>query len=149
MTYKPVSNFVAFIYIEEVKQKHGGVLPFAGMSAIDVSTGEVFILESYSQLNDDKLSLDEILRFIKSLSPKEIIIVKEKIQKLTDDYIIDYLNLNGQMFQFKEYNPEYNKIHNTWKEANFNFNTIKWTNYYPSVHFSEDVVNQQLKYLNC
>lgn len=44
-------------------------------------------------------------------------------------------------------NPEYNKIHNTWKEANFNFNTIKWTNYYPSVHFSEDVVNQQLKYL--
>lgn len=110
LTYKPVSNFVAIIYIEEVKQKHGGVLPFAGMSAIDVSTGEVFIHESYSQLNDDKLSLDEILRFIKSLSPKEIIIVKEKIQKLTDDYIIDYLNLNGQMFQFKDYIPEYNKI---------------------------------------
>jgi hypothetical protein len=44
-------------------------------------------------------------------------------------------------------NPEYQKIFNIWKQANFNFNSIKWTNYYPGVHFSSDVVDQQKELL--
>jgi hypothetical protein len=39
-------------------------------------------------------------------------------------------------------NPEYTKIFDMWKTANFNFNAIKWTNYYPGIHFSCDVVDQ-------
>jgi len=48
-------------------------------------------------------------------------------------------------------NPEYENIFNIWKKANFNFNSIKWTNYYPGVHFSSDVVDEQKKLLklNC
>lgn len=44
-------------------------------------------------------------------------------------------------------NPGYNEIFSIWKKANFNLNSIKWTNYYPEIHFSKDVVNQQLEYL--
>lgn len=39
-------------------------------------------------------------------------------------------------------NPEYNKIYDIWKTANFNLQAIKWTNYYPGVHFSENVVKE-------
>ena len=35
--------------------------------------------------------------------------------------------------------PGYNEILNSWKQANYNFNAIKWTNYYPETHFSKDV----------
>jgi hypothetical protein len=37
-------------------------------------------------------------------------------------------------------NPEYTKILDTWKKANFKLDTIKWTNYYPGKDFTEDVV---------
>ena len=45
-------------------------------------------------------------------------------------------------------NPEYNKIYDIWKKANFNFNSIKWTNYYPGVHFDEQVVERQREQLS-
>mgnify|MGYP000704010731 FL=1 len=32
-------------------------------------------------------------------------------------------------------NPEYSKIYNMWKDAQFNEAAMKWTNYYPNVHF--------------
>lgn len=45
-------------------------------------------------------------------------------------------------------NPEYNKILDMWKRANFNLDSIKWTNYYPGVHFPQEVVNKQQDNLN-
>lgn len=110
LTYKPVSNFMAVIYIEEIIQKHGGVLACTGLCAIDVSTGDVFIHESHSHINDDKLCLDEILRFIKSLAPKEIVIFKENLQKTTDNFIIEYLDLKGKLYNIRDAIIEYNKI---------------------------------------
>jgi DNA mismatch repair protein MutS len=109
-SYKSASNFVANLYIEEILQKNGTVLACIGMSAIDVSTGEVYVHEAYSQSNDDKLSLDETLRFLNSLLPKEIIIHKENLKKLKDDYLIEYLELNGKFYQFKNVNKEHNKL---------------------------------------
>jgi hypothetical protein len=32
-------------------------------------------------------------------------------------------------------NPEYLKIYNQWKSANFNMSAVGWINYYPSAHF--------------
>jgi hypothetical protein len=37
-------------------------------------------------MNDDKLGLDETVRFLNSCVPKEILIIKENLNKLTDDY---------------------------------------------------------------
>jgi hypothetical protein len=45
-------------------------------------------------------------------------------------------------------NLEYSKIHNMWKEAQFNEAAMKWTNYYPGKHFSEDIVNAVASELN-
>ncbi len=110
LTYKPTSNFVANVYIEEILQKGGIQLACVGMSAMDISTGEVYIHESYSQMNDDKLGLDETIRFLNSISPKEIIINKENMQKLTDDYMIEYLELEGKYFTFKEINKDHTRL---------------------------------------
>lgn len=110
LTYKPMSNFVANVCIEEILQKGGMRLACIGMSAMDVSTGEVFVHESYSQMNDDKLGLDETIRFLNSISPKEIIINKEGMQKLTDDYMIEYLELEGKYYTFKDINKEHTKL---------------------------------------
>lgn len=39
-------------------------------------------------------------------------------------------------------NPEYYKILKSWQEANFNLEAVKWTNYYPGLDFSKDIVDQ-------
>jgi DNA mismatch repair protein MutS len=108
--YKPTSNFVSVICIEEIKQKSGQLLSCIGMSAIDVSTGEVFVHESHAQFNDDKLGLDETHRFLKSLMPKEVLIFKENLQKISDEYMVEYLDLRGKFYQFREYNKNHLKI---------------------------------------
>lgn len=44
-------------------------------------------------------------------------------------------------------NSEYSKIHQMWLNANFNPASVKWTNYYPGKHFSEEVTKSAAKYL--
>jgi DNA mismatch repair protein MutS len=110
LAYKPTSNFVANVCVEEILQKGGMQLACIGMSAIDVSTGEVYVHESYSQMNDDKLGLDETIRFLNSISPKEIIINKENMQRLTDDYMIEYLELEGKYYTIKDINKEHTRL---------------------------------------
>jgi len=109
-SYKPTSNFVAVICIEEIPQKNNTVLSCVGMSAIDVSTGEVYLHESHSKLTDDKLGLDETIRFLNSLVPKETIIYKENLVKLSDEYIIEYLDLEGKFYQIRDINKDHLKI---------------------------------------
>lgn len=38
-------------------------------------------------------------------------------------------------------NPEYAKIYNIWTAANYNLKSIKWTNYYPGIHFDNSIVD--------
>ena len=45
-------------------------------------------------------------------------------------------------------NPEYAKILELWKNANFNLESIKWTNYYPAKDFPDGVVNHIAQELN-
>jgi len=45
-------------------------------------------------------------------------------------------------------NSEYGKIHTIWKEANFNTNAMKWTNYYPNEHFPQEFVDDVADHLN-
>lgn len=40
-------------------------------------------------------------------------------------------------------NPNYSQILNIWETANFNLKSIKWTNFYPGIHFSNDIVEEQ------
>jgi hypothetical protein len=39
-------------------------------------------------------------------------------------------------------NLEYLKIYNQWTQAKFNLSAIKWTNYYPGIHFDTSIVEE-------
>jgi hypothetical protein len=41
-----------------------------------------------------------------------------------------------------ESNPAYKEILKKWQDAQFNLASIKWTNYYPGLHFQSELVNQ-------
>lgn len=107
---KPNSNFIVDILIEEIVQKNGRPTCSVGMSAVDVSTGDVFVHESHSNMDDDSLGLDEAIRFLNGLNPKEIIIEKDNLVKLSEKHIIEYLNLDGKYCQFRDYNVEHSKL---------------------------------------
>lgn len=51
----------------------------------------------------------------------------------------DYWNLDT---------PGYNEILQSWKEADYNFDAIKWTNYYPETHFPKSIEEDLSKQLN-
>ena len=106
---KPSSNFIVDIIIDEVVQTNKKPICIVGMSAIDVSTGDVFVHESYSDMIDDSLGLDECIRFINGINPKEIIVDKENVVRLNDRHITEYLDLQGKYYQFRNFNQEHSK----------------------------------------
>lgn len=103
-------------YIENIEKKDGNYvvcvylsndsnLLSMGISAIDVSTGYVFIHEAYSTKFDESFALDEIDRFITTFSPKEIIIyydpnIKKNTKQYEQDYIMTYLKLDDNETRF-------------------------------------------------
>jgi len=106
--FKPSSNNIVNVYIEEIVSKTG-IITCVGLCAIDVSTGKVIIHETFSDSStDDKLALDETSRFINSILPKEIIIYTDNLKKNTQQSIVEYLEIKN--YQFKELNKDYCKI---------------------------------------
>ena len=98
--YTPESNFVVCIYLEEIKQKNNKSLLLAGMSAIDLFNGQVFIHEAMSDHCDDKYSLDECNRFIIALQPKEIFIHVDTLIHTKKEFIIKYLELDKKFHHY-------------------------------------------------
>jgi hypothetical protein len=41
----------------------------------------------------------------------------------------------------------YSEIYKMWQEAKFNSSSIKWINYYPDKHYTQDLVNDAARYL--
>lgn len=39
-------------------------------------------------------------------------------------------------------NPEYEKIYNGWKQANFNIEAVKWINFYPEKNFDKSLTEK-------
>lgn len=104
---KPTSNFIVGLFIEELPQKGGISLTGTGMAALDCSTGELCVHEICSALNDEHKGLDETVRFVSGLAPKELVIFTNLVKH---DHIIDYLDLEGKLYQIKPINSEYCKV---------------------------------------
>lgn len=101
-----LSNYINCIYIEEVNIS----LYCIGLSSIDVGTGQVYIHESLSKLNDNEYCIDDTIRFNNGINPKEILIIKEDV-KILDNEIKNILNINNNICcQIKDYNNDYNKL---------------------------------------
>ncbi len=87
------SNFVFSVYVEKLKQfQTNTYLNYVGLSAIDVSTGKIYVYETADTLTDKTLGAQEAYRFIHSYSsnPKEVIInfASEHDQEFVDTLAI-------------------------------------------------------------
>jgi len=107
------SNQLMSLYLEEIKTNVETIL-YAGLSTIDITTGENNIYEIKSNKNDNNYVLDEIFRCIQSYNPSEIIINTENIS-IKQDTIIKYLELEGRTYHFNNYKDNTYLLENKYK----------------------------------
>jgi DNA mismatch repair protein MutS len=97
---KPDSNYMLTILLEETLiLKTNKKAYVAGLSLIEPSTGYIKIHETYSTINDEKISLDEIVKFINSFDPSEILLITSNITNVNE--IICYLELSNRSYVHK------------------------------------------------
>lgn len=106
------TNFITCVYFEEEPQRSGLNILCAGISSIDLSTGKSYIHEAISSKSDPKLALDETVRFINSINPKETIIYYTPRKNGTpSDQLVSYLELSDRSHLVKSSVPsDYHKI---------------------------------------
>lgn len=94
------NNFLASIYL---KVESNNLLT-AGLCSVDLSTGEIYIHEAYSSIEDTNYALDETYRFIQSYNPSEIILYGDGFngEKYTWNEIIESLDLHNYVYHIKE-----------------------------------------------
>ena len=99
---KPDSNYLLTIILEEniILNSKSKKVYVAGLSLIEPSTGYIKIHETLSSINDEKISLDEIVKFINSFNPSEIFLITSNITSGLND-IICYLELSNKNYIHK------------------------------------------------
>lgn len=94
----PDNNFLMTIFIEEV-QKHQFVV---GMTLLDISTGELFVHEIYSEPSfDENYPLDEIVHLYANYKPREVLIVHHLKSTSSIEHIIEYLECIKDVYYCK------------------------------------------------
>lgn len=109
-------NNIVSIYIEDEKQLNGSYLTCIGLSCIDLSTGESTVYEISSNLGDEKYALDEAYRFVLNHNPKEILLTRSEIEKVSmaKESLLSYLELDDK------HNLNYNnKPNKTFSKLSF------------------------------
>jgi DNA mismatch repair protein MutS len=97
----PDNNYLLTIYIEEIKDiKTLKIYYMCGMALADLSTGKSIVYEVYSELHDEKLSLDEVVKFINVYNPKEILLISD-VKSITSDDLELYLELKDKTYLHK------------------------------------------------
>ena len=97
----PDANNILSIYIEEITNeinhnKQNNLV--IGLSIIDLTTGKSLIHEVYSIKDDDKICLDETVKFMYSFNSKEIIITTNNINSNKLNEIISYLEISDKLY---------------------------------------------------
>jgi DNA mismatch repair protein MutS len=95
------NKYILSIYIEQIKQIKNQNILAIGLAVIDLSTSKSIINESYSQKDDDKVPLDECIRFMHSFQSNEIVLTTNNIEtdKLND--LIAYLEITDKHYYHK------------------------------------------------
>lgn len=108
-SFSPDSNNILSVYIEDEIQKDGFVCNCVGITVMDLSTGESTVHEMYGTKDDEMYALDEVVRFLNTYAPKEIIILRKDIGKnneliktMKKDEILAYLELESKNYQYTE-----------------------------------------------
>jgi DNA mismatch repair protein MutS len=100
----PENNYLLTIYIEEIKDiKINKSNYMCGLALADLSTGKSKVHEIYSEFNDDKLSLDEVIKFINIYNPKEIFLISD-IKSINIEDLELYLEIKDKNYLHKTLN---------------------------------------------
>lgn len=99
-------NYLVCVYFSRDPQKDFKPLMSVGLTAVDVSTGHVYVHEAYSNKYDEYFAFDEADRFITSLNPREILIyfqnnAKDK-EKNFKEKVLGYLKIDNDNCRFIE-----------------------------------------------
>lgn len=94
------SNNIMSIFIEDINNQF-----CIGVTIIDLTTGESYVSEMYSKENDEKLPLDEVVRYINSYKPSEILL--NRLNPTTPkEKIIEYLELQCRKIHYSDDIPK-------------------------------------------
>ena len=100
----PDNNYLLTIYIEEIKDiKNSKPNYMCGLALADLSTGKSIVHEVYSEHQDDKLSLDEVVKFIHIYNPREIFLVSD-VKSITNEDLELYLEIKDKTYLHKTFN---------------------------------------------
>jgi len=93
-----VNNLVSII-IDKTKTKLNDQL-YIGLSSYDLATGHGYFYETYSTTTDQLLALDDTIRFLETVKPREILLLnklKEPIANMEPEEIIQYLQFDEKI----------------------------------------------------
>lgn len=97
------NNYMMVVYYE-----YNNDLPVAGISGIDLSTGNTFVYEAGSTISDPEYTNDEVFRLITTYNPCEIVILSDKhYDESKKNYLIKNLNLSNILTHYKWDTYEY------------------------------------------
>lgn len=68
-----ITNYFVIVFLEEYKE-----LLYAGIAAIDISTGRTLATESISTLSDSGKALDEVQRIASTYLPQELLLISKE-----------------------------------------------------------------------
>ena len=108
------NNIMALNFEEYPDYKTNKTILQIGISVIDMTTGESWVYETHSNVDDYYFCLDEGFRFMQTYNPVELIIHFEKTS-LTKDKLINYLELPVHNVYFDIYKDK-NILSNSYKE---------------------------------
>jgi DNA mismatch repair protein MutS len=110
----PNNNFLMTIFLEEV-QNHQYVI---GMTLLDISTGELFVHEIYSEPSyDEKYPLDEIVHLYTNYQPKEVLIIHH-LKTANIDELVEYFECARDVYYCKPF-ADVKKIYKDIDKLNY------------------------------
>eukprot|EP00960_Hanusia_phi_P055848 763077-Hanusia_phi.AAC.6 len=114
------TNYFTVLYLEDYK----GLL-YAGITAIDVSTGRTVVLESLSTISDPGKAMDEVQRTISTYLPQEVILISKT-------------NFNQKKTIEESIEPLCKIIHRKWDAEDIS--------QYENITYQEAVLKKAFKY---
>jgi DNA mismatch repair protein MutS len=118
------NNYLVCIYIVNEPQKNSHPLKSCGISAVDLTTGEVYVHSAFSEKYDEHIALDEVARFINNTCPSEVLIyynneVKKVDEQNIKEYFYSYFNIDSNKCRY------YEKIDEKYKKLSFQNELLK------------------------
>lgn len=98
------NKYILSVFIEENTTLSKGKkdrLVSVGLAMLDPSTGKSMVHEMHPSIYDDKVALDEAVKFINSYTIKEIIITTNKLTVIKENELCTYLELGDKTYHQK------------------------------------------------